>query len=168
MAIDDAGAGFASLRHILLIDPEMIKLDVSLTLGIESDPRAGRWPRRSISFADEMGIEVVAEGIETEQQLEALHELGVRYGQGYFLGRGREAARRRELVRAPVHRPGRPGRGLGEGLHLGGDRDGFRVVREGPPVARRDADRDREERELLLLPLTAHQQDVAAVAILGS
>jgi EAL domain-containing protein (putative c-di-GMP-specific phosphodiesterase class I) len=87
VAIDDAGAGFASLRHILLIDPEIIKLDVSLTSGIDSDARRRALATALITFAEEMDIAVVAEGIENDLEHAALRALGVRFGQGYFLGR---------------------------------------------------------------------------------
>lgn len=88
VAIDDAGAGFASLRHILLIDPEIIKLvDVSLTSGIDSDARRRALATALITFAEEMDIAVVAEGIETDLEHAALQALGVRFGQGYFIGR---------------------------------------------------------------------------------
>jgi EAL domain-containing protein (putative c-di-GMP-specific phosphodiesterase class I) len=87
VAIDDAGAGFASLRHILLIDPEIIKLDVSLTSGIDSDARRRALATALITFAEEMDIAVVAEGIETALEHAALQALGVRFGQGYFIGR---------------------------------------------------------------------------------
>jgi EAL domain-containing protein (putative c-di-GMP-specific phosphodiesterase class I)/CheY-like chemotaxis protein len=87
VAIDDAGAGFASLRHILLIDPEIMKLDVSLTSGIDSDARRRALATALITFAEEMAIAVVAEGIETDLEHAALQALGVRLGQGYFLGR---------------------------------------------------------------------------------
>ena len=87
VAIDDAGAGFASLRHILLIEPELIKLDISLTRGIDVDPRRRALARALASFATELGIDVLAEGIETEQEMGVLRDLGVQLGQGYFLGR---------------------------------------------------------------------------------
>jgi EAL domain-containing protein (putative c-di-GMP-specific phosphodiesterase class I)/CheY-like chemotaxis protein len=87
VAIDDAGAGFASLRHILLIAPEIIKIDVSLTSRIDSDPRRRALAAALISFAEEMSIDVIAEGIETEDEHMALQVLGVRLGQGYYLGR---------------------------------------------------------------------------------
>lgn len=87
IAIDDAGAGFASLRHLLLIDPEIIKLDVSLTRGIDSDARKRALAAALTSFAEEIDKVVVAEGIETPRERETLLDLGVRYGQGYLLGR---------------------------------------------------------------------------------
>jgi len=87
VAIDDAGAGFASLRHILLIAPEIIKIDVSLTSHIDTDPRRRALAAALTSFAEELSMQVIAEGIETEAEHAALQTLGVRYGQGYFLGR---------------------------------------------------------------------------------
>jgi EAL domain-containing protein (putative c-di-GMP-specific phosphodiesterase class I)/response regulator of citrate/malate metabolism len=85
VAVDDAGAGFASLRHALQLSPDFIKLDVSLTRGIDSDRRRHALAAGLIGFADELGAAVVAEGIETRGELDTLRELGVRYGQGYFL-----------------------------------------------------------------------------------
>jgi EAL domain-containing protein (putative c-di-GMP-specific phosphodiesterase class I)/ActR/RegA family two-component response regulator len=87
LAIDDAGAGFASLRHILDLAPDLIKLDISLVRGIDMDQ-----PRRAlatglISFAREIGAEIVAEGIETAGELNCLYDLGVQYGQGYVLAK---------------------------------------------------------------------------------
>jgi len=87
LAIDDAGAGFASLRHILRLDPDIIKLDIGLTRGIDLDRGRRSLATALIAFGAEMGTTIVAEGIETEAELEALRSLGVRYGQGYHLGR---------------------------------------------------------------------------------
>ncbi len=85
VAIDDAGAGFASLRHTLAVAPDIVKVDISLTRDIDRDRGRRALTRALISFAEEMGIEIVAEGIETQAELTTLEELGVRYGQGYFL-----------------------------------------------------------------------------------
>lgn len=87
VAIDDAGAGFASLRHILDVRPDIVKLDVSLTRGIDTDHARRALAVALISFAGEMRMTIVAEGIETAEELRVLRELGVRYGQGYHLGR---------------------------------------------------------------------------------
>jgi EAL domain-containing protein (putative c-di-GMP-specific phosphodiesterase class I)/CheY-like chemotaxis protein len=87
VAIDDAGAGFASLRHILDIRPDVIKLDVGLTRGIDVDAGRRALAAALISFGDQMGVQIVAEGIETTEELEILRGLGARYGQGYYLGR---------------------------------------------------------------------------------
>jgi hypothetical protein len=86
LAIDDAGAGFASLRHILQLDADVIKLDMSLTHHIDRE-RPAALAAGLISFASEIGAAIVAEGIETESELEALRGLGVAFGQGFFLAR---------------------------------------------------------------------------------
>ena len=87
LAVDDAGAGFASLRHILLLEPDIIKLDISLTRDIDTDRRRRALAAALITFANEMGISIVAEGVETHAELDALRSLGVRFGQGYYLRR---------------------------------------------------------------------------------
>jgi EAL domain-containing protein (putative c-di-GMP-specific phosphodiesterase class I)/DNA-binding NarL/FixJ family response regulator len=87
LAIDDAGAGFASLRHILELNAELIKLDGSLTHSLESDPRRRSLAAALIEFGRESGAAVLAEHIESELQLCELRRLGVTYGQGYHLGR---------------------------------------------------------------------------------
>jgi EAL domain-containing protein (putative c-di-GMP-specific phosphodiesterase class I)/CheY-like chemotaxis protein len=87
IAIDDAGAGFASLRHTLLLNPDTIKLDISLTRGIDGDRAKRALARSLISFAQEMRMDIVAEGIETKAELETLLGLGAHLGQGFFLAR---------------------------------------------------------------------------------
>jgi PAS domain S-box-containing protein len=85
-AIDDFGAGYASLAHIVKLNPDWIKLDISLTGEIVDNPIAYSLARALVSFGEGMGIGVIAEGIETEDEREALTELGVRFGQGFHLG----------------------------------------------------------------------------------
>jgi EAL domain-containing protein (putative c-di-GMP-specific phosphodiesterase class I)/DNA-binding NarL/FixJ family response regulator len=85
LAVDDAGAGFASLRHILWLEPDIIKLDISLTRDIDTDRRRRALAAALITFANEMGIAIVAEGVETRPELDTLRSLGVRFGQGWFL-----------------------------------------------------------------------------------
>jgi EAL domain-containing protein (putative c-di-GMP-specific phosphodiesterase class I)/FixJ family two-component response regulator len=87
LAVDDAGAGFASLRHILLLDPDIIKLDISLTRDVDTDRRKRALAAAFVTFANELGISIVAEGIETATELSELRALGVANGQGYFLRR---------------------------------------------------------------------------------
>jgi len=87
LAIDDTGAGFASLRHILRLSPDFIKLDISLTRDIDTDRGRRALASALISFAEEMGITIIAEGIETQAELDALRELGVVFGQGFFLAK---------------------------------------------------------------------------------
>ncbi|HKP20476.1 MAG TPA: EAL domain-containing protein [Thermoleophilaceae bacterium] len=87
LAVDDAGAGFSSLRHILELDAELIKLDGSLTRSLEQDPRRRSLAAALIEFGRESGASVLAEHIESELQLIELRRLGVHYGQGFHLGR---------------------------------------------------------------------------------
>ena len=77
LAVDDAGAGFASLRHILELDAELIKLDGSLTRSLEADPRRRSLASALIEFGRESGASVLAEHIESELQLVELRRLGV-------------------------------------------------------------------------------------------
>ncbi len=90
IAIDDVGAGYASLRHVLRLDPEIIKLDHEITRGVEHDAGRSKLVGGLIAGASAVSTLVVAEGIETEPQLRRLLELGVRGGQGYFIGRPTE------------------------------------------------------------------------------
>jgi EAL domain-containing protein (putative c-di-GMP-specific phosphodiesterase class I)/FixJ family two-component response regulator len=89
VAVDDAGAGYASLRHILRLAPDFIKLDGTLVRGIHTDRALRALATALISFAAEIGATIVAEGIETKRDLGALRELGVQLGQGFHLARPR-------------------------------------------------------------------------------
>lgn len=87
IAIDDAGAGYASMRHIIKISPDIIKLDMSLTQGIDQDPQRRALASALIAFARETGCSIVAEGVESAGELELLKRLGADKVQGYLLGR---------------------------------------------------------------------------------
>lgn len=87
LAVDDAGAGYASFRHILQLRPDLIKLDVGLTRDIDNDPARRALASALARFAAETGSRIVAEGVETVAELETLRTLGVSYAQGYLLGR---------------------------------------------------------------------------------
>lgn len=87
VAVDDAGAGFASLSHILQLRPDVVKLDVALVRGIHTDPARRALVAGLLIFAKEIGACLVAEGVETEGELAALRHVGVTHGQGYYLGR---------------------------------------------------------------------------------
>ena len=86
IAVDDVGAGFASLRHVLLLEPDIVKLDLSLTREIETDSTSHALASALVTFCRRIGATVVAEGIESHAVLTLLRKLGVRQGQGYFLG----------------------------------------------------------------------------------
>jgi EAL domain-containing protein (putative c-di-GMP-specific phosphodiesterase class I) len=87
LAVDDAGAGFASLRHIVRLAPEIIKLDMSLTQDVRHDPIRRALADALIRFANQTGSWLIAEGIETTADLTAWRGLGARAAQGYLLGR---------------------------------------------------------------------------------
>jgi PAS domain S-box-containing protein len=86
IAVDDAGAGFASLRHIVELAPSMVKLDRSLVEGIGEDSSRQAVVSGMVLFAKAAGLILLAEGIETVDELDALRRLGVQLGQGYLLG----------------------------------------------------------------------------------
>jgi len=87
LAIDDAGAGFASFNHILQLRPDVIKLDMGLVRDIDKDPTRRSLAAAMTYFARETGTLIVAEGIETEGEKQTLRALGINKGQGYLPGR---------------------------------------------------------------------------------
>ena len=86
IAIDDVGAGFASLSHILSLAPDIVKLDLSLTRDIAADPMRDALASSLVDFAAGIDATIGAEGIETQSELDRLRVLKVRYGQGFHLG----------------------------------------------------------------------------------
>jgi len=87
LSIDDFGTGQSSLGRLAEIQVHELKLDRSLVRGIENDPRARRVARLIVELGRDLGVEVLAEGIETEGQLAVLRELGCALGQGWLFGR---------------------------------------------------------------------------------
>jgi len=87
IAVDDAGAGYASMRHILEIRPAFAKLDISLVRGIDGDGLRQAMAAGFQYYALRTGCRLVAEGVETEDEASALRALGVDLGQGYLFGR---------------------------------------------------------------------------------
>ena len=86
-SVDDAGAGYASFRHILELSPAMVKLDIALVRGLDGDQGRQALLAGMVLFATKRRIQLIAEGIETEAELEVLRSLEIPYGQGYLLGR---------------------------------------------------------------------------------
>ena len=80
LAVDDAGAGYSGLQHIVQLQPDIIKLDISLTSQIDKDLVRKSLGSALVRFASETGAKLVAEGIETEAEFETLEELGVDLG----------------------------------------------------------------------------------------
>ena len=87
LAVDDAGAGYSSLRHILDLQPDLIKLDISLVRNIDTDSSRRALAVALIEFGRQTNCRIVAEGVETATELAALRELGVDKAQGYLTGR---------------------------------------------------------------------------------
>ncbi len=87
VAVDDAGAGYASLRHVLELAPDFVKLDIALIRGIDADPARQALIAGMGYFAIKRKVRLIAEGIETPAELRALRALAIGYGQGYLLGR---------------------------------------------------------------------------------
>lgn len=87
IAIDDAGAGYSSFRHILLIKPDIIKLDISITRGIDQDASRRALATALMTFAAEINASLVAEGVETIAEMQTLQDLGATLGQGYLFAR---------------------------------------------------------------------------------
>jgi EAL domain-containing protein (putative c-di-GMP-specific phosphodiesterase class I) len=87
IAVDDTGSGYAGLRHLLDVRPDIIKLDIALTCGVDADPARRALAVGLTSFAREIDAVVIAEGIENERELETLKALGIDWGQGYHLAR---------------------------------------------------------------------------------
>lgn len=86
LAVDDAGAGYASFRHILKLKPDVIKLDRSLITNVDSDSDCCAMAAALIRFAEETGSKVIAEGVETDAELAVLRGLRVTKAQGFLLG----------------------------------------------------------------------------------
>lgn len=125
LAIDDVGAGFSSLRHIVVTSPDVLKIDRSLVSGLDGDPVRTTLIRSLVHVAAELQARVVAEGVETAEEADVLRTLGVDYGQGWLFGRPavpepRPAAgdEGRAGTGLPVQRRARAAEGLLDGAAL--------------------------------------------------
>ncbi len=87
LAIDDVGAGFSSLRHIVVTAPDVIKVDRSIVAGLDADPVLSKLVASLVEFAHGCEVQVVAEGVETAAEHAVLRDLGVDHGQGWLYGR---------------------------------------------------------------------------------
>jgi EAL domain-containing protein (putative c-di-GMP-specific phosphodiesterase class I) len=86
-AIDDFGAGYAGLNLLAEFVPDLVKLDMDLARGIDGDRTRQAIVRNMVRLCEELGVAVIAEGIETEAELSAISDLGIRLVQGYVLAR---------------------------------------------------------------------------------
>jgi EAL domain-containing protein (putative c-di-GMP-specific phosphodiesterase class I) len=87
IAIDDAGAGWSTFRHVLELRPEIVKLDQAVITRVDTDPAAKALISALAGFTRDVGATMIAEGVETGAQLEALVDVGVDHVQGFGLGR---------------------------------------------------------------------------------
>ncbi len=85
LAVDDAGAGYASLRHVLSVSPDLVKVDMALTRGADEDVARRTLLSALASFADGVGCRLIAEGVETPGELAAVAGCGISLVQGYAL-----------------------------------------------------------------------------------
>ena len=86
VALDDVGAGYASLSSVVRARPDIVKLDIALVRGVATDPLRAQLMRALAHFSREAGVPLVAEGIEDFADVRALLQCGVEYGQGFALG----------------------------------------------------------------------------------
>ena len=86
IAIDDVGFGSSCLESLVLLEPEIIKIDKRCVIGIDRDPSRAVSLRRYVGIARTLGCEIVAEGIETTGELDVVRSLGIEYGQGFLWG----------------------------------------------------------------------------------
>ncbi|MGE2736051.1 EAL domain-containing protein [Mycolicibacterium vaccae] len=89
LAIDDVGAGFASFSHVLELGPDFVKIDQSITRHIDADDARRRLAQAITEFAGQIGATVIAEGIESQGELDTVASVGIAVAQGYHLGRPR-------------------------------------------------------------------------------
>ena len=90
IAVDDLGAGYAGLNSFAELEPDVVKLDMTLVRDVETSPTKQKVVRSITSLCADMGMEVVAEGVETPQELDALQALGCDLFQGYYFARPAE------------------------------------------------------------------------------
>jgi len=87
LVVDDLGAGYSNLKYIADLEPRVVKLDRDLIVGLAHESRMHRLVKGITVLCKEMGAAVVAEGIETAEELAAVRDAGVKFGQGYLLAR---------------------------------------------------------------------------------
>ena len=92
IALDDLGAGYSGLNSLALLEPDYVKLDIELVRAATSSARSARLARHLVEYCAGEGMQVIAEGIETDAEFELLHSLGCPLMQGYRFGRPRRLA----------------------------------------------------------------------------
>lgn len=90
IAIDDFGKEYSGVQRILKLNPEYVKIDMELVRNIHSDSVKSKMLEGFVKFCNPLGIKLIAEGIETKEELAKLIQIGINYGQGYYLGKPKE------------------------------------------------------------------------------
>lgn len=105
IALDDFGSGHSGLLTLIRCEPQFLKLDMAVTRGVDRDRYKQKIVTSVVALADNVGATLIAEGVETEGELETLRALGVNYAQGFLLGRPApvEALQVTDSVRVPAH-----------------------------------------------------------------
>lgn len=135
IAIDDAGAGYSSLQAIAELQPDFIKVDRSLIQNIHLDKMKETILETFVSFARKMSIRIIAEGIESWEELKKLSQMGVHYGQGYLLGRpGQELGGLDQGIACEIERINRI-QGLGGIMQIGNLAGSIRTFDHQTPIS---------------------------------
>lgn len=100
IAVDDVGSGYSNLETAIELSPDYLKVDRTLIHQIHTDPQKQEILRGLVRLGQKMKASIIAEGIESEEERAALRDLGVTYGQGYAIGRGRSSLSRRKAAGA--------------------------------------------------------------------
>jgi EAL domain-containing protein (putative c-di-GMP-specific phosphodiesterase class I) len=87
VAIDDVGFGRSSLESLIILEPDIVKIDRKYVTGIAAEPSKARLLKRLVKVVHSLGAELIAEGIEEREELAVLLEAGVKYGQGWLWGK---------------------------------------------------------------------------------
>jgi predicted signal transduction protein with EAL and GGDEF domain len=132
LAIDDFGTGYASLAHLRQLPADIIKIDPSFVTGLGQDPVLTMLTKTIVQVGRDLGMQVLAEGIEQPRQLAELREMGCGYGQGYLLARPMSAGSVESLFKTGA---GEPGKSAGPGAAGGVKPDVNGSAKPGVPAA---------------------------------
>ncbi len=87
IALDDVGAGYSSLQSVAELHPDFLKVDRSLIQGVNTDPIKWALLETFVTFSKRIGCRIIAEGVETEEEMRTVFQLGVDYIQGFFIAK---------------------------------------------------------------------------------
>ena len=87
VAIDDFGTGYSSMEHLLELDIDTLKIDQAFVKQMHEQEKARKLVQGIVNLSRAFGYSIVAEGLETEQDVDTVREMGVEYGQGYHIGK---------------------------------------------------------------------------------